>query len=491
MAKSHKYIFYNRQYDSVEICGSLSNIEIVTVNIFGENKVFKVLECFDFDSYRKRNSVLIEDGEGRIKLYMKGAENVVYKRLTEESKNELWDATSKHIDEFSKKGLRMLLCAYKSITKEKFEEWYQRYKDTKVKGDEEAVEKIVDEMESGLELLGATAVEDQLQDDVPSTLNSLREAGIRVWMLTGDKTQTALNIAKSCSLLTAQMRFFPNIVVVDIDEFKSDDEVYAEVTEKLRRAWDKIKHLEQNSPNQAFVVSGRTLDLFFPKNTQLKIRKMNEMQKMMIQIIQKSRVVVCCRVSPYQKSQLVDLYKLNYPKDITLSIGDGANDVPMLKKANIGVGIIGKEGLQASRASDFSINQFKDLKSLTMYHGAMNCSRIAKKINFYLYKNVFDNFANFLYIFFTGFSNTFLLPQDGLATLNLLLTLMTLFIIGITEKKYSRKNSYRWPFLYKEGPDHKELNFKRVFMLLFCLFYCYLLLCSFCYNVLYYVNYCH
>ena len=117
----------------------------------------------------------------------------------------------------------------------------------------------------------------------------------------------------------------------------------------------------------------------------------------------KANSVICCRVSPIQKSHVVQLVK-NRGLWVTLSIGDGANDVPMIMEANIGIGISGKEGTQAVRSADYSISQFRYLNRLLSVHGRWGYRRVSFFICYYFYKNIVVVFTEIYFAIFNGFS---------------------------------------------------------------------------------------
>lgn len=143
-----------------------------------------------------------------------------------------------------------------------------------------------------------------------------------------------------------------------------------------RHSADFGEHLRKEN-NVALIIDGTTL----------KFALSCDCRSDFLDLCISCKVVICCRVSPMQKAEVVDLVTTN-TKSVTLAIGDGANDVAMIQKANVGVGISGAEGLQAACASDYSIAQFRFLKRLLLVHGAWNYSRICKLILYSFYKNV-------------------------------------------------------------------------------------------------------
>jgi magnesium-transporting ATPase (P-type) len=177
-----------------------------------------------------------------------------------------------------------------------------------------------------LNFLGATAVDDKLQDKVPEAIAKFIDSNIKVWVLTGDKQETAIEIGKSCKLIQEYM----SLEEVNLSkELIHDDEQDKLLTERL-------ENLLRSHKNKriSLVTDGATLAL---------ILKKQEFKKIFFEVCMSAASVICCRVSPKQKADVVALCK-EYSKGITLSIGDGNNDVPMILEAHIGVGIRGKEG---------------------------------------------------------------------------------------------------------------------------------------------------
>lgn len=201
-----------------------------------------------------------------------------------------------------------------------------------LKDREQEVARVDEEIEVDLELIGSTAIEDRLQDEVPNTITFAREAGIKVWVLTGDKIETAINIGLSAGLLDTEKVMDLHI----IDEIEEE-----ELLEKLLEAGKNIKKntlklREQSSKKkQALVIAGASLAVI----------DANEILKKEFLLVSDGvEVVLACRVSPKQKADIVRLIRSTHPGKTTLAIGDGANDVAMILAAHVGVGILGKEG---------------------------------------------------------------------------------------------------------------------------------------------------
>ena len=172
----------------------------------GERK-YKLLNIIEFDSTRKRMSVIVRNQEGKIILFCKGADSIIEKRLV--PGQELLQKTQVFLEEYAKQGLRTLLVAKKQIDEDEYEEWEAKYKKASVSVNrEKEINRVAELIEQDLILIGSTAIEDKLQVDVGKTIHDLKRAGIKVWVLTGDKVETAINIGYSCKLLSNHMNTF-------------------------------------------------------------------------------------------------------------------------------------------------------------------------------------------------------------------------------------------------------------------------------------------
>lgn len=169
-----------------------------------------VLGLHEFDSVRKRMSVVIRFPDGSVKVLVKGADTSMFIAITKdtESSVNLWRETQSHLTGYSIQGLRTLVVAARDLTVEELERWQCRYENASTSLTDRALKlrQTASLIESNLNILGATGIEDRLQDGVPETIESLRQAGIKVWVLTGDKQETAISIGLSCKLLTIDMQ---------------------------------------------------------------------------------------------------------------------------------------------------------------------------------------------------------------------------------------------------------------------------------------------
>jgi phospholipid-translocating ATPase len=353
----------------------------IIVNVLGKDETYTVLNILEFNSSRKRMSAIMRMPDGKIMLFCKGADSVIYSRLKKGEQQELRRATAEHLEMFAREGLRTLCIAERELSEEEYSEWNKEHEiaAASITDRDENLERVAEVIERDLDLLGGTAIEDRLQDGVPEAIQLLGRAGIKLWVLTGDKVETAINIGFSCNLLDNDM---------DLIVFKIEDEsvatAEAELEKNLRMfnitgSDEELRAAQKDhrppDPTHAIVIDGDSLKLVL--DSKLK-------QKFLL-LCKQCRAVLCCRVSPSQKAAVVQLVKRGLDC-LTLSIGDGANDVAMIQEAHVGVGIAGEEGRQAVMSSDFAIAQFRFLTRLVLVHGRWSYRRLAETIANFFYK---------------------------------------------------------------------------------------------------------
>uniref|UniRef100_A0A672T524 Phospholipid-transporting ATPase n=1 Tax=Sinocyclocheilus grahami TaxID=75366 RepID=A0A672T524_SINGR len=378
--------------------------ETVTIEEMGIQRSYEMLAILDFNNVRKRMSVIVRNPEGKLSLYCKGADTIIYERL-HPSCSEVMKVTTEHLNEFAGEGLRTLVLAYKDLDEEYFSEWKQRHHESSValEDREEKLEKLYEEIEKDMMLIGATAIEDKLQDGVAQTIEQLAKAEIKIWVLTGDKQETAENIGYSCNLLREEMNDVFIVAANSPEEVRQGDARLKMcpdteqdkflIPEIILGNTPKVVQDENVNGEYGLVINGHSLAFALESNMELEFLRTACMCK----------TVICCRVTPLQKAQVVELVK-KYKKAVTLAIGDGANDVSMIKAAHIGVGISGQEGMQAVLSSDFSFAQFRFLQRLLLVHGRWSYLRMCKFLRYFFYKNFTFTFVHFWYAFFCGFS---------------------------------------------------------------------------------------
>ncbi|XP_039266166.2 phospholipid-transporting ATPase IB-like isoform X2 [Styela clava] len=419
--------------------------QTVTVDVLGTKETYDVLNVLEFTSTRKRMSVIVRTPNGKIRLMCKGADNVIYERLAKDS--EYTDSTTKHLEEYACEGLRTLCFAYTDLDPTEYEEWKETcYQASIAINDrEQRLEEAYELIEKKLHLVGASAIEDKLQEGVPDTISKLSKAEIKIWVLTGDKQETAINIGYSCHLLTDSM----SLVILDKNGLDATRQTIR--SELANIGTDNIR--KEN--NIGLVVSGSTLKHALACDTQSDF----------LDLALSCKAVICCRVSPMQKAEVVELVK-KHCEAITLAIGDGANDVSMIQAAHVGVGISGQEGLQAANSSDYSIAQFRFLKRLLLVHGAWNYNRLAKCILFSFYKNICLYLIEFWFAFVNGFSGQILFERWTIALYNVFFTALPPFSLGLFERTCSSTSMMKHPALYSISQRAVKYN-ARVFWTMF------------------------
>ena len=291
-------------------------------------------------------------------------------------------------------GLRTLCIAQKVVSKQTAMAWFKDWKDSASSLQERSAKlaRAGSSMEKDMELLGITAIEDRLQDEVPEVLADLAKAGITLWMLTGDKEETAVNIGRSCNLLHNDTKLFFITGAKSSEDFATK---LRQVNEELQSHF--VPGVGYSTAGTAPVQVGLVLDgpsfKYFEENNL-------DQRRRLLRIGQCCRSVIACRLTPVQKQMLVGLVKTDtVPRAVTLAIGDGANDVSMIREADVGVGIIGKEGRQAANNADFAIGQFKFLRRLMLIHGRWNYIRQSKAFLYCMHKNMVITFSLFSFRF--------------------------------------------------------------------------------------------
>ncbi|XP_038115503.1 probable phospholipid-transporting ATPase IM isoform X5 [Culex quinquefasciatus] len=507
----------------------------ITIDVMGRTEEYELLSILDFNNVRKRMSVILRRNNS-ILLYCKGADNVIYDRLGT-NQQDLKTRTQEHLNKFAGEGLRTLVLAERRLTKEFFDSWLLRQREAALSIDgtrEDKLGAIYDEIECDMQLIGVTAIEDKLQDGVPQTIANLQMAGIKVWVLTGDKQETAINIGYSCQLLTDDM----------VDVFVIDGLTKSEVEQQLRKYMESLRivntyhpttlpkgstlnqsgglgatanggaansgnssgpmiEIQNSSPPSVSVVTFRwdNRHKYTSIGESEEVSESNysdgptttgkadssmtdlagggdadgagvalvinghslvhcltaELESKFLEIASHCRAVICCRVTPLQKAMVVELIKRS-KNAVTLAIGDGANDVSMIKAAHIGVGISGQEGMQAVLASDYSIAQFKFLERLLLVHGRWSYYRMCKFLRYFFYKNFAFTLCHFWYAFFCGFSAQTVFDPMFISVYNLFYTSLPVLALGIFEQDVSDKNSLDYPKLYTPGITNALFN---------------------------------
>lgn len=465
---------------------AVSRGEFCTLDIEGKRKEYRLLGVNEFNSSRKRMSVVVRAvGEDEpAMLFCKGADNVMMNLCHMQDSEEV-RLVNQQLFEFSVQGLRTLVIAKRILTKEQADDFETKWINAKkaIADREKRLDEVAEEFESDLDLLGVTAIEDKIQEKVPETITALRAAGIKVWVLTGDKQETAINIGYACKLLTQEM----TIIVlngVDKEEVKSKlmhfvgRFVYtADGTDPdVRRVPSQA--IPANTPSSPFLSDGRSPSRPFrmgraaatvDEHAHVDLENINiglvvngESLQLILSDIQCikwftilaciSKSVICCRASPLQKAEVVRLIK-SYVSfhPLTLAVGDGANDVSMIQEAHVGVGIIGNEGMQAVNCSDYAISRFHFLLPLLFLHGRWNYHRITKVILYSFYKNFLLILPMFYFSFLNLYSGTALYDSWLIMSYNVFFTSLPIIALGASDTDSDATKLLRSPSNYTSG----------------------------------------
>lgn len=399
-------------------------------NANGDEETYEILENFPFSSDTKRMGIILRNIETeRIMFFCKGAEVVMEEKVAEHASKAFIRETCETL---ACTGLRTLVIAQKFMTQEMYDSWFEKYHAAKtdLNDSETKVRAAIDLLENNMDFLCVTGVEDKLQNNVAEVIETLRNSGIQIWMLTGDKVETATCIAISTGLKSKLQNLFYIKEKTSIEEVSIAIEKYS------------------NQIEDVLVIDGKTLQYALG----------DEMEERFFSVVRNAPAVICCRCSPTQKRLIVTGMK-KYTDYITAAIGDGGNDVAMILAAHAGIGIEGKEGKQASLSADFSITEFNSLKYLLTWHGRLSYKRSAVLSQFVVHRGLIISVIQIIFsimFYFTSipFYNGYLML--GYATV---FTTLPVFSI-IFDEDCTIDTLDKFPILYKEFQKGKALNTK-------------------------------
>ncbi|XP_063746749.1 phospholipid-transporting ATPase IK [Eleginops maclovinus] len=418
--------------------------DLIVVSELGVTRQYQLLALLDFTSQRRRMSVLVREPEGGLKLYCKGADLVILERLQKDCLHQ--ERTERALELFSQACLRTLCVAVRSVPEALWEQWSTTLERsaTMVTSDRDALlEKLYDQMEIDLQLLGVTAIEDRLQEGVPETIALLQQAGLKVWVLTGDKKETAVNIGYSCKLLDPDTRLLEWQELRQI--LQSPDPGVSFFKARQTELWAVDK--QTAVVKTALVLTGPELAEFDQRP---------EWGASFMQLAEHCQSVLCCRVTPGQKADIVSLVR-RHTRSVTMSIGDGANDVNMIKTAHVGVGLAGVEGGQAVQNADFALSQFRFLQRLLLVHGRWSYQRISFFLRYFLFKTCGFALVHIWFGFFNGFSAQSLYESWFIALYSVSYTAFPVMALAFFEQDVNADRCLKWPELYRSG-QKQELS---------------------------------
>ncbi|CAF0965236.1 unnamed protein product [Adineta steineri] len=400
---------------------------------------YQILQMFPFTSETKRMGIIVRDEQtNEIIFYLKGAD-IVMQTIVQYN-----DWLQEECSNMAREGLRTLVVAKKHLTLEHYQEFEQRLTKARLQTIDRnrRVNEAIETLERDMELLCVTGVEDKLQENVRQTLETLRNAGIKIWMLTGDKLETATCIAKSSKLIGR------------------DHDIYTFKQVTTREDCLQELNMFRRKTDACLIITGDTLQIC-----------LSFYEKDLMELTIQCPAVVVCRCSPTQKANVVELLKKYGNHRVRVcAIGDGGNDVSMIQSADVGVGIVGKEGKQASLAADFSINQFSYLSRLLLVHGRNSYKRSAALSQFVMHRGLIISvmqaiFSSIFYFASISLYQGFLLVGYG--------TVYTMFPVFslVLDKDVRSEIALTYPELYKELSKGRSLSFKTFFLWVFISIY--------------------
>lgn len=463
--------------------------ENVEISICDQKERYRVRQELEFTSERKRMSVIVEDLKThKLLMFTKGADEALLDRLRADQNAK---PTLTHLDAFADQGLRTLMYCYRELSEEEFAKWQEEFKEANaaLQDRQRKREAAYDNLEKDLVIQGGSAIEDKLQDDVAHTIDVLRAARVKFWMLTGDKYSTALQIATACNLKSPEDRSIlcsiegstkdavGECIRVYLKELKSHGTAkFGSVSgaDSARNSQDRRSNSSASQTQREmeaaqaadFKEYGPYYDVISEEDDHFKtdvtviIRgstlqlALEHHKRDFTKLCLMANTVICCRVAPSQKAELVKLVREH--GKMTLAIGDGGNDVAMIQAANIGVGIRGREGMQAARASDYQVANFRSLKYLLLVHGRYSYMRTALVAQYSFYKSLCFCGIQIAYCFFSLFSGVSLFNSLSITGYNAILFFP--IVTFILDKDVPTEVALNHPILYRHAAKSHAFN---------------------------------
>uniref|UniRef100_A0A1A8LMA6 Phospholipid-transporting ATPase n=4 Tax=Nothobranchius TaxID=28779 RepID=A0A1A8LMA6_9TELE len=440
-------------------------LESKTMKILNRNKdveMYDLLHVLNFDPVRRRMSVIVRSGSGEMLLFCKGADSSIFPRVRQEEVERI----RLHVERSATEGYRTLCVAYKRLSEEEYAQADAGLREARLalQDREEKLLAVYNQVETGMSLIGATAVEDRLQEEAAETMEALQRAGMKVWVLTGDKMETAKSTCYACGLFQRKTELLELTVrTLEDGERKREERLHELLGEYHKRAVQDAPPVKAggtrvrfaSNQDYGFIIDGASLSMVLNSSSESNMRSYKDL---FLQICQNCTAVLCCRMAPLQKAQIVKMVKSSKGSPITLSIGDGANDVSMILEAHVGIGIKGKEGRQAVRNSDYAIPKLKHLKKLLLAHGHLYYDRIAHLVQYFFYKNLCFILPQFLYQFFCGYSQQPLYDAAYLTMYNICFTSMPILAYSLLEQRISIEDLIEDAALYSENAKNAMLR---------------------------------
>ncbi|KAJ8735070.1 hypothetical protein PYW08_014320 [Mythimna loreyi] len=401
----------------------------ITLKLRAANEIinYTILQIFPFTSESKMMGIIVqEENTGEITYYVKGADVALAKLLDSQ-----W--LSPECKKLAADGLRTLVMAKKTLTMDEYLQFESEYKEARLNANRsEHTTAILAKIQRGMTLLALTGVEDRLADDVPRTLSMLRTAGIKIWMLTGDKLETALCIARSLQL------------------GGGGGWHTARDCRTRRDAHALLNALNDAHDNMDLIIEGETLEVC-----------LQSYEEEFVEVLCRCSGVVVARCSPTQKARVARLLRAR--KHVVAAVGDGGNDVAMIQEADIGVGIEGAEGRAASLAGDVSIRQFAFLARLLLVHGRRSAMRSAALSLFIVHRGLIVSTMQAVFSVVFYFSSVSLYPGFLMVGYGTVYTMLPVFSL-VLDKDIPSSTALRYPQLYKQLSKGRQLSYKSFYV---------------------------
>uniref|UniRef100_A0A146X6U7 Phospholipid-transporting ATPase n=1 Tax=Fundulus heteroclitus TaxID=8078 RepID=A0A146X6U7_FUNHE len=442
-------------------------LESKEMKILNRNKdveTYELLHVLNFDPVRRRMSVMVRPKTGEILLFCKGADSSIFPRVKQ---NEV-ESIRTHVERNAIDGYRTLCVAYKLLSAEEYAKVDADLREARLalQDRDEKLMAVYNQVETEMTLIGATAVEDQLQEEAAQTMEALQGAGMKVWVLTGDKMETAKSTCYACGLFTKHTELLElTLRTLEDGGRRREERLHDLMSEYHKKAVQDAPPVKSGitrswsvaGNDYGFIIDGASLSMVLSTSSE---SNSNCYKKLFLEICKNCTAVLCCRMAPLQKAQIVRLVKNSEGSPITLSIGDGANDVSMILEAHVGIGIKGKEGRQAAKNSDYAIIKLKHLKKLLLAHGHLYYVRIAHLVQYFFYKNLCFILPQFLYQFFCGFSQQPLYDAAYLTMYNICFTSMPILAYSLLEQHICIEVLLENSTLYREIAKNAMLRWK-------------------------------
>ena len=418
--------------------------ETMTVEVERQPTVFRILDVLPFTPERKMMSVVVEEKNGDLRMYTKGADSSVMARVSETASDPKLMKDAQHfLDTCAEDGLRTLAVAERVFTKQEYTAWKEKWDAACLSvgaNRNDLVHNAALEGEKNLTFVGCTAIEDRLQDEVPETIHFLLRCGIVIWVLTGDKRETAVNISKTSKLLNPSTDHVMHIYATGVP-------VQTQIDNYAREA----REAKSRGQKASFIVDGAALEtILAEKRTFLAFRELGLLVNS----------AVCCRVTPLQKASVVAMFQ--ELGNTCLGVGDGANDVSMIQEARVGIGIMGLEGSQAERASDYALPRFRHLRRLIAVHGRYSLIRNSALVQYSFYKNLVYSLVQVYFCFYNAYSGQTIFDSWVLIFFNMAFTFLPPMIMGMFDFDVRDKFLMQHPGLYNELRSPFAIRMSRV-----------------------------